>query len=256
MLWPLLLAVDFLNFTYPVNPCSDTVVPIVVKKGDFSYWDSQANNGLDVIVEAVHEGSIAPATRQAVVVLTCQLPIGGGAEAYLFDERGNKAILFGKVGDAKWGPDWGSGPQSIVVKFTSGRLDVTSCARPDCETVTQGTYALRSGKLARIGLKTSPTYAIIKVTNTASQRADVLLVDDKGYGVGVSAIVSLDPKGPAGEIHRPLQPTKDLFLEIQLVVEQNTSCKVHRRLTDVAPQGDVSRIHAITVRDKCAFSVT
>jgi hypothetical protein len=144
---PFLLAVDFMNFTYRTNPCPENVpVPAVMRKGRFSYFDSKMGAGFDLYVDAVKRGSLKPGTRQAVVVITCEFPVGGTAAAYAFDERQNTAVLLGKVGTANWGPDWGAGAQSIRVRFANSRLYVEQCENTHCTQKSHATYALRGGK--------------------------------------------------------------------------------------------------------------
>ncbi|MDB5027997.1 MAG: hypothetical protein JWO66_1686 [Candidatus Eremiobacteraeota bacterium] len=117
MIVPLLLAIDFTNFTYATNPCASNVpVPAVMRHGSFSYEDKKTGSGFDVYVRSVKKGSLRSGTRQAVVVLACGFPIGGTAAAYLFDERGDAAVLLAQVATANWGADWGRGPDSIHVR--------------------------------------------------------------------------------------------------------------------------------------------
>lgn len=154
MIAPLVLAVDFLNFTYSTNPCYTNVpVPAVMQKGSFSYWDSKMGAGFDLHVDAVHTGSLSPGTSQAVVVIACDYPVGGTSAAYLYDVRANNAVLFGKVGDADWGPDWGAGPQAIHVRFAGKLLYVDSCANPDCTKRVVNTYTIQNGKIVVIRRK-------------------------------------------------------------------------------------------------------
>ena len=52
---PFLLAVDFMNFTYATNPCAANVpVPVVMRRGNFSYFDPKMGAGFDIHVAAVH----------------------------------------------------------------------------------------------------------------------------------------------------------------------------------------------------------
>jgi hypothetical protein len=152
---PLLLAVDFMNFTYATNPCASNVpVPVVMRKGSFSYFDQKMGAGFDLHVDSVKEGSLTSGTRQAVVVVACDYPVGGTAAAYLFDERKNAAVMLGQVGTANWGPDWGSGPASIHVRFANRFLYVDECKDTDCAMNVVTTYALRGGKLATVFVQT------------------------------------------------------------------------------------------------------
>jgi len=147
----LVLAVDFMNFTYATNPCASNVpVPVVMKKGAFSYFDQRMGAGFDLHVAAVKEGSLQAGTRQAVVVIACDYPIGGTAEAYLYDERKGAAVLLAHVGAANWGADWGAGPDSIHVRFANHFLYVDQCDDNDCKRNVVTTYALRGGKLAKV----------------------------------------------------------------------------------------------------------
>ena len=46
MILPLLLTVDFMNFTYTKLPCSANVPPpAIVRKGSYSYYDKQMGSG-------------------------------------------------------------------------------------------------------------------------------------------------------------------------------------------------------------------
>jgi hypothetical protein len=75
MIVPFFLAVDFLNFTYATNPCAANVpVPVVMRRGSFSYFDPKMGAGFDVRVAAVTKGSLQSGTRQVVVVLACDFP--------------------------------------------------------------------------------------------------------------------------------------------------------------------------------------
>jgi hypothetical protein len=152
---PFLLAVDFMNFTYATNPCAKNVpVPVVMRKGAFAYFDAKMGAGFDLHVDSVKEGSLKAGTRQAVVVLACDFPVGGTAAAYLFDERSDAAVLLAQVGDANWGPDWGSGPASIHVRFANNFLYVDECKDTGCTMYVVTTYALRGGKLAKVFVQT------------------------------------------------------------------------------------------------------
>jgi hypothetical protein len=152
---PLLAAVDFMNFTYATNPCVQNVpVAAVMRKGRFSYFDEKMAAGFDLHVDSVHEGSLRDGTRQAVVVLACDYPVGGTAAAYLFDERKAATVLLGQVGTANWGPDWGAGPSSIHVRFAKHFLYVDQCKTTDCTLNEVTTFALRGDKLAKVFVQT------------------------------------------------------------------------------------------------------
>jgi len=150
MILPFFLAVDFRNFTYATNPCAANVpVPVVMRRGDFSYFDAKMAAGFDLHVVSVTTGSLQEGTRQSVVVLACDFPVGGTAAAYAFDERKAGAVLLAKVATADWGPDWGQGPSSIHVRFAKHLLYVQQCADTQCTTNSVTAYALRGGKLRR-----------------------------------------------------------------------------------------------------------
>jgi hypothetical protein len=156
MIVPFIVAVDFMNFTYTQNPCAGNVrVPIVMRNGSFS-WTSPNDPSwsFDFHVDRVVEGSLKPGTRQAVIVIACDAPVdGGAAQAYLFDERNNRAIFVEKVGEADWGIDWGEPPTSIHIRFTDKFLYVDQCENPsDCDGVDYvvTTYAMRDGKIVRV----------------------------------------------------------------------------------------------------------
>jgi len=155
MIVPLVLAVDFLNFTYTTNPCATNVpVPVVMRKGTFSYSDQQMGAGFDLHIDAVKLGSLQTGTQQAVVVLACDFPVGGTAAAYLFDERKDSAVLLAQVGAANWGGDWGQGPSSIHLRFAKHFLYVDQCKDDECTMDIVTTYALRGGKLAKVYVET------------------------------------------------------------------------------------------------------
>ena len=152
------MTVDFNNFTYRTNPCAANVpVAAVVRAGTFDYFDRKMGAGFTISVRAVTTGSLSAGSRQAVVTLSCDFPVGGTAAAYLFDIHEKTATLLGKVADANWGPDWGAGPDSIHIAFANGTLAVTECANTDCTANRLTVYALRNGKLAKLGSKTSPS---------------------------------------------------------------------------------------------------
>ncbi len=152
MIAPLLLAVDFMNFTYAKNPCEKNVpVPVAMRKGSFSYFDDKMGAGFDLSVHSVTEGSLAKGTRQAVVVLACDYPSDGGtAAAYAFDERQSATVLLSEVGEANWGSDWGAGPQSIHMRFAKQFLYIDACKDDDCTTNVVTTYALKNGRLLKV----------------------------------------------------------------------------------------------------------
>lgn len=151
MIAPIVLSVNFLNYTYAANPCSKNVpVPAVMKNGSFSYYDKNMGAGFDLHVDAVHTGSLAPGTRQAVVVIACDFPVGGTAAAYVFSDAGNSATLLSQVAQANWGPDWGAGPDSIHVRFSGKFLYVDACKEDACENYLVTTYELRKGKLVKV----------------------------------------------------------------------------------------------------------
>jgi len=136
---PFLLAADFMNFTYATNPCYKNVpVPAVMRKGSFSYFDQKMG------------GSLTPGSQQAVVVLVCDFPVGGTAEAYVFNDRGASAAILGDVASANWGPDWGAGPNSIHVTFKNRFLYVDACKNDECTTNLVTTYVLRNGRLVKV----------------------------------------------------------------------------------------------------------
>jgi hypothetical protein len=154
MIVPLLLAADFMNFSYPTNPCYRNVpVPVVMSKGYSSYYDEKMGAGFDLHVDSVKRGSLAAGTHQAVVVIACDFPVGGTAAAYAFDERAKGAVLLGQVGTADWGPDWGAGPQSIRVRFVHRLLYVDQCKNNTCKDTLVTAYALRGGKLVKVSAR-------------------------------------------------------------------------------------------------------
>ena len=150
----LIVAVDFMNFTYQHNPCAGNVpVPLVMRAGSFSWVSPKdASWGFDFHVDRVVEGSLAPKTRQAVVVIACDAPVdGGAAQAYLYDEVAGTARYIETVGEADWGSDWGESPDSIHVRFANGFLYVDRCANTsDCTQYLVTTYALRGGKFVKV----------------------------------------------------------------------------------------------------------
>lgn len=156
MIAPLLMAVDFMNFDYTKVPCSENVPPpAIVRKGTYSYFDKKMAAGFDIFVRAVKLGSLHPGTQQAVVLLTCDFPVDGGAsQAYLYDIHGDTATLFGSVGYADWGTDWGVGPSAIHIRFANSLLYVDSCNNSDCDTKIVKTFAWRDGKIKQIYVMT------------------------------------------------------------------------------------------------------
>jgi len=155
MIAPLLLAADFMNFTYATNPCYKNVpVPAVMEKGSFSYFDKNMGAGFDLRVDSVKKGSLAPGTQQAVVTIVCDFPVGGTAEAYVFSDNGATAAPLGDVAIANWGPDWGAGPNSIHAVFKDRYLYIDACNDDDCTTNISTTYALKNGKLIKVSEKT------------------------------------------------------------------------------------------------------
>jgi hypothetical protein len=145
---PLLLTVDFMNFSYARLPCSANVPPpAIVRKGSYSYFDKKMAVGFDVFVRGVVLGSLRAGTQQAVVTIACDYPVGGTAEAYAYDVHGDTAVLLGSVGSANWGPDWGRGPSSIQVRFANDILYVTDCKDSECTANETKKYALHGDKL-------------------------------------------------------------------------------------------------------------
>jgi hypothetical protein len=144
-----------MNFTYAINPCQANVpVAVVMRSGQFTYYDKKMVVDFNLYVDSVERGSLQPGTRQAVVVIECDFPVGGVAAAYLFDERGRSAVRLGSIGSARWGGDWGAGPESIHVHFRRRLLYVSECGDDDCTTNTDTTYALREARLIKISTRT------------------------------------------------------------------------------------------------------
>jgi hypothetical protein len=155
MLLPLLMAVDFMNFNYTDLPCSKNVPPpALFSKGTYSYYDKNMGTGFDLHVASVKQGSLHPGTQQAVVVIACDFPIGGTSAAYLYDIRGDTAALFGDVGYADWGGDWGAGPTAIHIRFANSFLYVDSCDNSDCDRKIVKTFAWRGGKIKQVYVQT------------------------------------------------------------------------------------------------------
>lgn len=151
MFAPLLFAVDFMNFTYATNPCFGNVpVPAVMRKGEFDYTDRKMGADFFLTVDSVKRGSLKAGTRQAVVIIECDYPVGGVASAYLFDERKNVAVRLAEIARADWGGDWGCGPSCIHARFYKDRLYVQQCADSECTTTAHSVYALRNGKAVRL----------------------------------------------------------------------------------------------------------
>ncbi len=141
-----------MNFTYKTNPCSENVpVPAVMTHGKFSYFDKASGNGFDLYVDRVIEGSLAPGTRQAIVVVVCDFPTDGGTSAaYLYDERKKGAVFIERVATANWGIDWGGRPYSIHVRFAGKFLYVDACENDACGAYVVTTYAVRHGKIVPV----------------------------------------------------------------------------------------------------------
>jgi hypothetical protein len=151
MIVPLLLTVDFMNFTYKQVPCSQNVPPpAIVRKGTFSYVDKKMGTGFDVSVKSVTLGSLQSGTQQAVVTLACDFPVGGTAAAYAYSVQGDTASLLGTVGNADWGPDWGGGPSTIHIRFANDVLHVTTCKDAGCTANVTKKFALHGAKLVPI----------------------------------------------------------------------------------------------------------
>ena len=54
MIAPLVLAVDFMNFTYKTNPCATNVpVAVTMRHGTFSYFDEKMAAGFDLHVASI-----------------------------------------------------------------------------------------------------------------------------------------------------------------------------------------------------------
>jgi streptogramin lyase len=157
-------AVDFKNFTYRAHPCSGNVPSAaVVRGGSFDYVDQKMAQGFTISVRSVTEGSLAAGTRQAVVILSCQFPIGGTASAYLFGVHGKTATLLAKIADADWGGDWGAGPDSIDLTFAKNVLTVGACANPSCDKSALTKFTLRGGKLVKLSAKTVRTQDLARL---------------------------------------------------------------------------------------------
>ena len=151
MVLPWLLAVNFMNFKYYHIPCSDNVpVPAAVRNGKFSHTDRREASEFPVYVTSVKEGSLHAGTRQAVVTLACDFPVGGTSAAYLYNVHGDAATFVAKAGEANWGGDWGAGPSQIRVRFTQRFLYVDSCGDDDCSTKIVRTYAYRGGRIREV----------------------------------------------------------------------------------------------------------
>ena len=146
-----------MNFNYSASPCSNVPAPVIMRKGSYSYFDEKMGAGFDVFVKSVKLGSLESGTQQAVVVLACDFPAGGTAEAFAYDIRGSTAVLLGPVGSANWGPDWGRGPDSIQITFKNDHLLVDSCKDDECVMREARTYALRDGKLVKVFGQTHKT---------------------------------------------------------------------------------------------------
>jgi tetratricopeptide (TPR) repeat protein len=197
MIGPLVLAVDFANFTYRTNPCAQNVpVPVVMRRGSFSYFDHKMGAGFDLGVRSVKKGSLEAGTRQAVVVIACDFPVGGTAAAYVFDERGTTAVPLGKVASADWGGDWGNGPDSIGVRFAKHRLFVDQCVGNQCASRRSATFALRGGKLVAVSDVTREVHDARFFMNRA-----VAAKGNRDYAGAIAnytAAIRLNPHGPYG----------------------------------------------------------
>lgn len=155
MIVALLLAVDFMNFTYATNPCASNVpVPVVMRKGSFSYFDPKMGSGFDLHVADVKRGVLQDGRTYATVVVACDFPVGGTAAAYLYAERNGTASFVAKVGNADWGPDWAAGPDSIHITFAKKFLYVDQCKDNECAFDVVETYAMRNGKLTTVYVET------------------------------------------------------------------------------------------------------
>ena len=121
-----------------------------MRKGAFSYFDQKMGAGFDLRVDSVKRGSLIPGTRQAVIVLVCDFPVGGTAEAYVFSEGASSATMLGAVASANWGPDWGAGAGSIHVTFKKRFLYVDASKSDECTTNVVTTYALKDGRLVKV----------------------------------------------------------------------------------------------------------
>ncbi|MBV9277141.1 MAG: hypothetical protein JOZ97_02795 [Candidatus Eremiobacteraeota bacterium] len=158
MILPWLLAVNFMNFKYYHIPCSDNVpVPAKLRQGKYHYFDRKMAADFDVYVTAVKEGSLYRGTRQAVVTVGCDFPVGGTSQAYLYNVRGDSATFVRTVGQANWGGDWGAGPSQIHVRFRNHRLYVDSCVGDTCDETVVKTFAYRDGRIKEISEHTHPT---------------------------------------------------------------------------------------------------
>jgi hypothetical protein len=194
-----LLALDFMNFTYRTHPCSGNVpVPAIMRKGSFTYVDPKIAQGFDLLVFKVTEGSLRAGTRQAVVVLTCDFPIGGTAEAYAFDERTAGAVLLARVASADWGGDWGSGPSAIRVRFANGRLEVEQCLDQQCSGTQHTTYTLTGGKLVAVATVTRPDLVKVRQARVEQLMGRAYVAEQrKDYAGAIAAYTEalhLDPQ--------------------------------------------------------------
>jgi hypothetical protein len=160
---PLAAGVNFKNFDYAVSPCGgdgndaadDVPPPVHVRAGTYAYNNAAMGTAFDVSVAFVQRGSLQSGTQQALVVLSCEFPIGGTSTSYLYDVAGTTAVLLGELPGASWGGDWGSGPNSIHTRFANDFLYVDACGRvSDCKTRVVTTYALRGGKLVQVWKQT------------------------------------------------------------------------------------------------------
>lgn len=154
MIVPLLMAVDFMNFNYSQVPCPGNVPPpALIRNGSYSYSDPHTGGEFEVRVDSVKRGSLSADTNQAVVVLLCEFPIGGTSKAYAYDIRGATAVYLGTVAGADWGGDWGCAPFSIKICFANKILYADTCKNNNADDREVTTYALRNGKLVKVGLQ-------------------------------------------------------------------------------------------------------
>lgn len=148
-------AIDFMNFTYKSHPCSDNVpTPVAISNGSASVVDPKdPSSGFDFRVDQVVEGSLAPGTRQVVVVMECDFPMGGVAAGYLYSITGQSVTLIQQVGVAEWGGDWGVDPSTIHIRFAGNFLYIDRCkVSTYCadHNYVVTTYAVRDGKVVKV----------------------------------------------------------------------------------------------------------
>ena len=100
MVLPWLMAINFMNLKYYHIPCSDNVpAPATVRNGKFTHTDRREAAEFAVYVTSVKEGSLHAGTRQAVVTLACDFPVGGTSAAYLYNVHGDAATFVAKAGE-------------------------------------------------------------------------------------------------------------------------------------------------------------